>query len=175
MQEVYLLGMCVLRLCKGMCFLLHFCCKKDRYACTAISAYCIRFAPSCVLPSFTAAMVVSHVQAARRALVTLLLALGEAYNIAVVVSRESPDAEVQKAYRRVAARVHPDKGGSADDSKKLNGMRDTWQRLRSRGAPDVAAPPPTRKRPASSSAAVTPLVVANRVTRCDCLFVISDV
>lgn len=110
--------------------------------------------PIVFFPSSNATMVVSRVQAARRALVTLLLALGEAYNIAVVVSRESPDAEMQKAYRRVAARVHPDKGGSADDSKKLNAMRDTWQRLRSCGAPDDAAPPTTWKRPASSSATV---------------------
>ena len=83
----------------------------------------------------------SLAQRAKRALVTLLLALAQAYGLEVSVSRESADADIQKAFRKVARRVHPDKGGSAADTQRLNAARDAWsaaQRGRGRGRP--AAP-----------------------------------
>ena len=60
----------------------------------------------------------SVAQKAKRALVTLL----------VDVTRDSLlEAAVQKAFRKVSGKVHPDKGGSAEDSQRLNAARDAWQ------------------------------------------------
>ena len=85
----------------------------------------------------------SLAQRAKRALVTLLLALAEAYGLEVAVSRESADADIQKAFRKVARRVHPDKGGSAQDSQRLNAARDAWSAAQGagRGRPRAAAAP----------------------------------
>lgn len=60
---------------------------------------------------------------------SLLLALAAAYNLIVQVNRESPDSDVQKAFRKVATKVHPDKGGSTEDSQRLLAARAEWQRL----------------------------------------------
>ena len=79
-------------------------------------------------------MPVGPVQAAKRALVRLLQALAAAYRVAVVVSRDSSDVEVNRAYRRVAANVHPDKGGSTKDVQCLNAARDEWLGARRRAS-----------------------------------------
>ena len=86
----------------------------------------------------------SVAQRAKRALVTLLLALARTYNVAVDVTRDSVDADVQRAFRKVARKVHPDKGGSAEESQRLNAARDAWQAALSgpsRGRPRPAAAP----------------------------------
>ena len=62
----------------------------------------------------------------KRALVTLLRTLAALYGCCVGVTRESADAEVRKAYRAVSAKVHPDKGGNAEDQKKLNATYKEW-------------------------------------------------
>ena len=56
-------------------------------------------------------MVASAVQVAKRALVSLLLALAHQYGVCVKVTRESPDPLVEKAFRCIIKKVHPDKGG----------------------------------------------------------------
>ena len=85
----------------------------------------------------------SVAQRAKRALVTLLLSLAQAYGLEVAVCRDSADADVQKAFRKVARRVHPDKGGSAHDTQRLNNARDAWQAAtqqgQQRGRPRPAA------------------------------------
>ena len=69
----------------------------------------------------------SKVELARRALVTLLVHFGLAYAVAISVNRDSPDAEVLRAFRRIALKVHPDKpGGGKVDFQKLNAARETW-------------------------------------------------
>ena len=55
----------------------------------------------------------SAAQRATRVLVTLLLSLAQAYGLEVAACWDSADADVQKAFRKVARRVHPDRGGSA--------------------------------------------------------------
>ena len=62
----------------------------------------------------------------KRALVTLLRTLAALYGCALGVTRESADAEVRKAYRVVSTKVHPDKGGNAEDQKKLNVAYKEW-------------------------------------------------
>ena len=56
----------------------------------------------------------------KRALVILLLHFAHIYTITVDVSRDSPDTDVKKAFRKVILKAHPDKvGGSVDAAKKL--------------------------------------------------------
>ena len=71
-------------------------------------------------------MPVSPLQAAKRALVTLLLAVAAAYNVAIAITRESEDEAVKKAFRRVILKAHPDKGGAASDFRRLNDAREAW-------------------------------------------------
>ena len=62
----------------------------------------------------------SAVQLAKRALVTLIKAFAIQYQIVVSVSREATDKEVTSAFKKVALKAHPDKGGSADDSRQTH-------------------------------------------------------
>ena len=59
----------------------------------------------------------SALQLAKRALVTLLLALARQYNIVLALNRDSKDDVVLTALKKVARKVHPDKGGSGEDQK----------------------------------------------------------
>ena len=54
---------------------------------------------------------VSAVDRAKRALVTLLKLLATAYGCVADVTRDSTDLEIKSAYRKLSKRVHPDKGG----------------------------------------------------------------
>ena len=55
----------------------------------------------------------SRVLVAKRALVKVLVALAAVYSVVLEsFSRDSPDKDVLKVFRRVLLRVHPDKGGS---------------------------------------------------------------
>ena len=58
-------------------------------------------------------MPVSAVLAAKRALVTVLLELAGLHGLLLNVNRDSDDTLVASACRRVARKVHPDKGGTA--------------------------------------------------------------
>ena len=69
----------------------------------------------------------SLVQLAKRALVQLLLAFGRQYSIALGINRDSADKDVLSACRKVARKVHPDKGGSEEDTKRLNVAREKWE------------------------------------------------
>ena len=70
------------------------------------------------------------VQAAKRALVSLLLAFARRYEVAISINRDSPDAEVHKAVKKMLRRVHPDKGGRPEDCVELNNKRDEWNRAK---------------------------------------------
>ena len=56
-------------------------------------------------------MATSNYSLAKRAFISVLLSLARAYHLIVDVNRDSSDPQVQKAYRRVLLKVHPDKGG----------------------------------------------------------------
>ena len=75
-------------------------------------------------------MVLSAVQVAKRALVVLVRALAVAYGLTVNVNRDSSEKEVTAACRRVALRVHPDRGGSSRDQQRLNDARAAWEEAR---------------------------------------------
>ena len=57
-------------------------------------------------------MPVSPLQAAKRALVSILLQLARRYKVKVTVSRDATDKDIQTAYKRIALKVHPDKGAA---------------------------------------------------------------
>ena len=86
---------------------------------------------------------VSAIDLTKRALVTLLRSLALAYNCNVDVHRDSQDEALRKAYRKVSRSVHPDRGGSEEDQKRLNAAHEAWSNaLRARpvrGRPKAAA------------------------------------
>jgi hypothetical protein len=93
---------------------------------------------------------------AKRAFVKLLLALAAAYTITLAINRDSDDDAVTRAYRQVARKTHPDKGGSTKDAQQLNNAKDVWEKARSegqfRGRPSSSAPPqPPPPKPARQS------------------------
>ena len=71
---------------------------------------------------------VSHVDRAKRALVTLLNRLAVLYKLVLGVTRDSTDTEVRGAYKKLSRRCHPDRrGGSNEHQKALNLAHESWQ------------------------------------------------
>ena len=85
---------------------------------------------------------------AKRACVKVLLALASSYSVAVQVNRDTPDHAVLTAYKRVALKVHPDKGGTNEDFQKLQAAKEKWERAKTDSAP------PGRPQPASADLVV---------------------
>ena len=71
----------------------------------------------------------SDIDIAKRELVKVLNQLAAKYKISLTVNRESLDKDVQKAFRKVSLKVHPDKGGAQADFQKLSATNDAWQDL----------------------------------------------
>ncbi len=71
------------------------------------------------------------VQQSKRAFVKVLLRIASFYRLPVSVNRSSSDEELDRAFRVVARKCHPDKGGSPDLSKELHSARDEWKKQRS--------------------------------------------
>ena len=69
----------------------------------------------------------SAIDSARRALVALLKALAKTYGVVLALSRDSSDAQINTAVRKVSLKAHPDHGGSEEDQKLLNTTRDAWR------------------------------------------------
>ena len=69
----------------------------------------------------------SSVLIARRSLVSLLLRLAVAYQVVVSVNRTSPDAGVKAAFRKVALKVHPDKGVDKAEFQPLQAAKERWK------------------------------------------------
>ena len=90
------------------------------------------------------AMPVGALQRAKRAFVGVLRSLATAYGITVEVTRDSEDAAVTRAYKRVLLKVHPDKGGTEEDAKRLNAAKEKWDSAKEKAAHEgagTAAPP----------------------------------
>lgn len=83
-------------------------------------------------------MVCGPVQAAKRALVSLICALAQVYNVQVRCKRDSPDDVVLKDFRRLALKAHPDRGGQPAHQQRLNDARLVWEEAKKQGA--VPAP-----------------------------------
>ena len=75
----------------------------------------------------------SALQLAKRLFVKLLLAFASQYAVVLDLNRDSPDAEVLRAFRRIAKKVHPDKGGRKEDAQAQNDAKDHWEQLSRKG------------------------------------------
>ena len=53
-----------------------------------------------------------------------LLALARAYEVNLAVARDSVAAELLKAYKKVAKKAHPDKGGTAANFRHLQAAKE---------------------------------------------------
>ena len=72
-------------------------------------------------------MAATPLQLAKRAFVKVLLELASQYCVSLQLTRDSPDAHLLPAFRRVVKKVHPDKGGREEDAKKLHSAKDNWE------------------------------------------------
>ena len=75
-------------------------------------------------------MAVSPALEARRALVKLLLTLAAVYHVILDLRRDSCDNDVNKAFKKWIVKVHPDKGGSAEETKRLNAAKEAWEKAK---------------------------------------------
>ena len=80
---------------------------------------------------------VSAIDLSKRALVTLLNSLANVYAVVLGITRESPDGDVHRAYRKLSKKCHPDKGGKRGHQQSLNAAFDTWEGAK-RAAKDKA-------------------------------------
>ena len=71
-------------------------------------------------------MPIGALQRAKRAFVGVLRSLATAYDVNVDITRDSADAAITRAYKRVLLKVHPDKGGTEEDAKRLNAAKEEW-------------------------------------------------
>ena len=76
----------------------------------------------------------SRLTLATRALVAVLLSFAKAYNVNVSATRDSEEKEILKAYRRVALKLHPDKGGDTAKFQKLQTLKEEWDIARKSNA-----------------------------------------
>ena len=104
-------------------------------------------------------------QAAKRALVKLLLSIAAIYSVSLQsFNRDSPDKEVEKVFKRVLLRAHPDKGGNVEDTQKLNRAKENWDNLRNQsGSKNSSSPPEDHANSADPSS--NPLVVPKKGKR----------
>ena len=75
-------------------------------------------------------MASSAILVAKRAFVSVLLALGCAYRLAFTINRDSDDADILRAYRRTLLKVHPDKGVRKADMQKLQDAKEQFDKAR---------------------------------------------
>ena len=86
-------------------------------------------------------MASSTLTAAKRAFVKVLLWLAVQYSVSLKINRDSPDPDLVSAYRRVALRAHPDKGGNKKDFQKLQGAKQDWEDAKKGSNPSGGRPP----------------------------------
>ena len=72
---------------------------------------------------------VSAVDMAKRALVSVLLRVAALYAVALGVKRDAPDAEVKRAFRKVCKKSHPDRGSNKAHQQELNSAYAVWEWL----------------------------------------------
>ena len=100
---------------------------------------------------------VDQLTAAKRALVKVLRDLALLYDLDAPLNRDSSVTDAAKAFKKVVAKVHPDKGGILQDSQRLHAARDTWQvalkanRRRGRPAAETAGTPAQPTMPPTSA------------------------
>ena len=69
----------------------------------------------------------SAVDMSSRAFVSLLHRLALLYAVTLEVKRDSPDAEVKRAFRKVFKKSHPERGGNKAHQQELNSASAAWE------------------------------------------------
>ena len=72
---------------------------------------------------------VSAVDMAKQALVSVLLRVAAQYAVALGVKGDAPDDEVKRAFRKVCKKSHPDRGSNKAHQQELNSAYAVWERL----------------------------------------------
>ena len=100
-------------------------------------------------------IMVSAADVAKRAFIKVMLELAALYGLALPLNRDSAAVAIKAAFRKLAVKVHPDKGGSLEDQQSLNSARDKWEtavadapgrgRGRKRTATDAGQPAPSEQ------------------------------
>lgn len=72
-------------------------------------------------------IMVSAIDLAKRALVTLLNKVACVYAVVLGITRDSSDGDVRQAYRKLSKKCHPDKGGKPEHQQSLNAAFDAWE------------------------------------------------
>ena len=72
----------------------------------------------------------SAFQLAVRAFLKVLLQLAQTYHLTLDITRDSEEHKFLQAFRKVAKKTHPDKGGNAIDFRRLQEVREQWERAR---------------------------------------------
>ena len=85
-------------------------------------------------------MPASPLQAAKRAFVSVLLFVARYYGLALPVTRDTTDDALLSAFKKVALKAHPDKGGSHDHAQRLNDARSKWLEARAASKPSAQDP-----------------------------------
>ena len=70
---------------------------------------------------------VSSVDRAKRALVSLLIRLAKLYSIVLDITRDSADVDIRRAFKKVSRKAHPDRGGSGEHQQTLNDTHAAWE------------------------------------------------
>ena len=71
-------------------------------------------------------MAVSAPTAANCAFVKVLLHLAGLYSLRLALTRDSPEGDLLKAYKRVLLKVHPDQGDLLEHAQLLNNGKEAW-------------------------------------------------
>ena len=79
-------------------------------------------------------MAASARQVATRQFVKTLLTLVALYSLSLPVTRDSTDDEVVKAFKRLALKVHLDKGALLEHARELNTAEGAWDKFPSKTA-----------------------------------------
>ena len=80
----------------------------------------------------------------------MIFALAKAYQLIVDVNRDSNDVPIMMAFRRVALKAHPDKGGKKGDMQKLTAAKEEWEKARAT-ATQAGRPKQERERQRATS------------------------
>ena len=71
---------------------------------------------------------VSAVDRAKRALVSLLLRLSKPYSVVLEITRDAADADIRRSFKKVSRKTHPDRGGSGEHQQSLNDTYAAWEK-----------------------------------------------
>ena len=125
-------------------------CVRQRPSCPKlrVSLLCAADGDGCGRQA--SAMPISTLQAAKRAFVSFMKAFAVRYSVVLEVTRESPDAQVRTAFRKLSRTVHPDRSGETTAQQELNAAHEAW------ASAMQSAQPRGRQRAQGTAAGATP-------------------